>query len=224
MDVIDRLNAVVQASRKSRKEIARDAGMSASKLTRLLRRQNRACVEDVEAVLRALDLTMQSLYAGDIEVDVRVALRALTDYVDRHEPKSLAKPKRAATRVARPFEVAATPNVIVFDARQKSRIRIPDDLWDRGARYAAKVVGDSMVDAGIEHGAIVYFRRSTTKRPPRGAIVIIKVNRQDYLKRYDEAGGERRLLSENAGYRKMVLKPSDEVELIGIVVRPTSES
>jgi len=219
MDVIDRLNAAVKASPKPQKTIAHDAGMSASKLTRLLRRQTHARLEDIEAVLRALDLTMPLLYANDMEVDVRVALRALTDYVDKHEPPAV-KPKRPSTRVVRPFEVAATPNVVLFDPRKKGRIRVPDDLWELGARHAARVVGDSMIDAGIAHGDIVYFRRSTTKRPPRGAIVIIRVNDGVYLKRYDEAGGEKRLLSDNEAYQKIVLQPADDVELYGIVVRP----
>ena len=59
MDVIDRLNDAVKASQKSQKTIAHEAGMSASVLSRLLRRQKRASVDDVEAVLRALELTRQ---------------------------------------------------------------------------------------------------------------------------------------------------------------------
>ncbi len=221
MDVIDRLNAAVKASGKRRKTIAHDAGMSASKLSRLLRRQIHARIDDVEAVLGALELTMESLYGGAGEVDVRQALRALTDYVERHEPRAV-KPKRAASRVVRTFQVAATPNVVLFDARTK-RIRIPDDLWERGARHAAKVVGDSMIDAGIDDGAVVYFQPSTTKRPPRNAIVIVRVNDGVYLKRYQEAAGEKRLLSENEAYRPIVLQPDDDVELYGLVVSVPSE-
>jgi hypothetical protein len=223
MDVIDRLNAAVKASRTPRKKIAHDAGMSASKLSRLLRRQIHARVDDVEAILGALRLTMESLYGGAAEVDVRQALRTLTDYVERHEPR-VVKPKRAASRVVRPFPVAATPNVVLFDGRSKGRIRIPDDVWERGARHAARVVGDSMIDVGIDDGDVVYFRPSSTKRPPRDAIVIIRVNDGVYLKRYEEAGGEKRLLSENESYRPIVLQPDDEIELYGLMVRPTAES
>ena len=218
MDVIDRLNAAVKASGKSRKEIARDASMSTSKLTRLLRRQSHARVDDVEAILKALGQTLASLYAGDSVVDVRLALRTLTDYVDRHEPRAV-KPKRAPSRVVRPFPVAATPNVVLFDARSGKRTRIPDDLWDLGARHAAKVIGDSMIDVGIDDGDVVYFRPSPAKRPRHNALVIIRVNDGVYLKRYDESGGEKRLLSENEAYKPIVLRPGDDVELYGIVVR-----
>jgi SOS-response transcriptional repressor LexA len=224
MDVIDRLNAAVKASGKARKTIAHDAGMSASKLTRLLRRQIHARIDDVEAILGALQLTMQSLYAGEanVDVDVRLALKTLTEYVDRHEPR--ATPKRAPSRVVRPFPVAATPNVVLFDARTNSRTRIPDDLWERGARHAARVTGDSMIDAGIDDGDVVYFKPSTTKRPPRNAMVIIRVNDGVYLKRYEEARGERRLVSENEAYRPIVLGPEDDVELYGVVVQPIHQT
>ncbi|HEX6094879.1 MAG TPA: XRE family transcriptional regulator [Thermoanaerobaculia bacterium] len=220
MDVIDRLNAAVKASGKARKQIALDAGMSTSKLSRLLRREIRARIDDVEAILGALNLTMESLYGGgiNVDVDIRLALKTLADYVDRHEPR--ASPKGRASRVVRPFPVAATPNVVLFDAREKARIHVPEELWQRGARYGARVIGDSMIDAGIDDGDIVFFRPMKTKHPPRGAIVIIRVNDGVYLKRYEEARGEKRLLSENEAYRPRVLKPEDEVELYGVVVQP----
>jgi transcriptional regulator with XRE-family HTH domain len=219
MDVIDRLNAAVKASGKARKQIALDAGMSTSKLSRLLRREIHARIVDVEAILGALNLTMESLYGGgiNVDVDVRLALKTLADYVDRHEPR--ATPKRRASRMVRPFPVAATPNVVLFDASAKARIDIPEELWRKGARYGARVVGDSMIDTGIDDGDVVFFRPLQTANPPRGAIVIIRVNDGVYLKRYEEARGERRLLSENEAYRPIVLKPEDEVELHGVVVR-----
>lgn len=220
MDVIDRLNAVVEASGKAQKTIAHDAGLSASTLSRLLGRQMRPRVDDVEAVLRALGLTMQALYAEETKVDVRVALRTLTEYVEAYErPARSSKPKRAAQRLVRPFPVAATPNVVLFDESKRGRRRIPDELWAKGARHAAQVIGDSMTGAGIEDGDVVFFRRPASQRPPRGALVIIRVNDGVYLKRYEEAGGEKRLISDNEAYRPIVLQPDDEIELYGIAVR-----
>ncbi len=220
MDLIDRLKAAVKASGKLQKQIAHDAGLDATKLSRLLRGQIKANIEDVEAVLAALGRTMQSLYAGEAEVDVRLALKTLTDYVDKHEVATRVIPKkRAPSRLARTFPVAATPNVTLFDERKRRRVEIPPSLWKAGARYAASVVGDSMIDAGINDGDIVYFRQPAAKRPPRGELVIIRVNDGVYLKRYDESRGEKRLLSDNEAYRAIVLQPEDDVELYGIVVR-----
>ena len=220
MDLIDRLNAAVEASDKPLKKIAFEAGLDPSKLTRLLKRQIHARVADVEAILSALGQTVQSLYADDTEIDVRLALRTLTQYVDEHEakPRRVA-PKRPASRTPQPFPVAATPNVILFDKGKSSRKRIPDDLWNRGARYAAQVIGDSMIDAGINDGDVVFFRRSTSKLPRRNELVIIRVNTSTYLKRYEESRGEKRLVSDNIAYAPLVIKPGDEVELYGVVVR-----
>jgi SOS-response transcriptional repressor LexA len=53
--------------------------------------------------------------------------------------------------------------------------------------------------------------------------VIVRVNDAVYLKRYDEARGEKRLVSDNEAYRPIVIQPGDDVELYGIVIRTTSE-
>lgn len=224
-DVIHRLNAAVRASGKPRKTIAYDAGLSASKLSRLLAGELHARIADVEAVLAAIGLTMQSLYPGEAKADVRQALRTLAEYVDAHEAPARARPaRRPPSRTARPFPVLATPNVVLFDNAKGTGVRIPGEAWRHGARHVARVAGDSMTGAGIEDGDLVFFKRARSKTPPRGAIVIIRVNESVYLKRYEEARGEKRLVSDNEAYRPIVLQPHDDVELYGIVVRNTSES
>jgi transcriptional regulator with XRE-family HTH domain len=164
MDVIERLNGAVKASGKARKTIAFDAGMSPSKFSRLLRGKINARVADVEAVLAAMGLTMQSLYPDEAVVDIRLALRTVTEYVDKHESATRGvRQKRPPSRNVRPFPVAATPNVVLFDEAKRGRRQIPPELWEAGARHAATVVGDSMIDAGINDGDIVYFRRPSSK-------------------------------------------------------------
>jgi SOS-response transcriptional repressor LexA len=203
MDLIDRLREAVDASGINRKTIARRANMSASKLSRLLRHQTQASIYDVETILEIIGRTMPSLFAADREIDVRDALRALTEYVDHNEAVRRstlrhAAPKRPRSRTARPFLAAATPNaVLIDDGRPLPRKRIPDELWNRMARYAARVVGDSMIDAGIQDGDTVYFREhSSSNRPPRGKIIVCRVNTSVYVKRLDIDGEEKCLLSE----------------------------
>lgn len=219
MDVIDRLHAAVRDSKIPKKKIAHDAGMSASKLSRLLNHQlKNPSIHDIEAVLAAMGRTMQSLYAGTSDGDVREALRTLTEYVDRHEARSPVKPKPPTARSARPFPVAADPNVVLLDERKYPRQRIPRELWARGAQYAAKAVGDSMTGIGIENGDTVFFRHA--QRAKSGDVIIIRVNTAVYLKRYEIVGRERHLVSENPAYRDIVIQPADDHELYGIVVFP----
>ncbi|MDP9194676.1 MAG: helix-turn-helix domain-containing protein [Acidobacteriota bacterium] len=225
MDIIDRLHEAVKSSGINRKTIARRVGMSESQLSRFLRHLvKKPSIHDVEAILEAIGRSMESLFASDREIDVRQALRALTEYVDRHETKKppaarSVAPKRPRTRTAQPF-LAAANGVLVEEGRKLLRTRIPNDLWRRNARFAARVVGDSMIDAGIDDGDTVFFRENTTNRPPRGKIIVCRVNTSVYVKRLEIEDGERRLASENVVYSPLVLQPDDEVELYGIVVLP----
>jgi SOS-response transcriptional repressor LexA len=101
-------------------------------------------------------------------------------------------------------------------------IEIPSDLWNRGARHAAQAVGDSMVDAGIANGDIVFFRRTRNVQAARGHVVVCRVNSGIYIKRFVLERDELRLESDNvaAAYPPIVIKPDDEVELYGVVLLP----
>jgi SOS-response transcriptional repressor LexA len=228
MDIIDRLHEAVKASGINRKTIARRAKLSESQLSRLLRhQQKRPNIHDIEAILDVIGRSMESLFVPDRAIDARQALRALTEYVDRHEAPRVtspreASPKRARRRTARPFLAAATPNAVLLEeGRKLPRTRIPDELWRRNAQYAARVVGDSMVGAGIEDGDTVFFRTHTGSKPPRGQIIVCRVNNTSvYVKQLEIDDDERRLVSANDAYQPIVLQPDDEVELYGIVVLP----
>ena len=102
------------------------------------------------------------------------------------------------------------------------KIDIPNELWNRGARHAARAVGDSMIDAGIEDGDIVFFRRTRNVRGARGHVVICRVNSGIYIKRLALVGEQIHLESENAAaaYPTIVVRPHDEVELYGVVLLP----
>ena len=117
---------------------------------------------------------------------------------------------------------AGWPNVVLFDSGEPIRKKIPPGLWARGARQAARAVGDSMVDAGIRSGDFVFFVPETSRRAARGKIVVIRVNTSVYLKYYKEIGGQKMLVSAKAGLDPILIKPGDEVELYGIVVLPQS--
>jgi SOS-response transcriptional repressor LexA len=226
MDVIERLHAAVKASGVPKKKIAHLAGMSASRLSRLLNgRLKRPSLPDVEAVLAAIGKRMEDLYAGTPAPDVRQALRTLTEFVDQHQdvrPSPAAqrvRNKRQPSRTVTAYPAAATPNIVLFDG-DVSRKSVPPELWERGARAAARVIGDSMIDAGIRDGDVVYFARAASRRAATGKIVVIRVNASVYLKYYQVVDGQKMLLSANSHYPPMTLTAADDVELYGIVILP----
>lgn len=230
VDVLERLHAAVKASGLPKKVVAHRAGMTTYQLSRLLNgRLKRPSLPAIEAVLRVIDKRMEDLYANNGTVGVRQALRAITEFVDRHDTPlqpapepfvavSMARPKTRSSRTVKAYPAAANPNAVLFDSEELPRKKIPPALWARGARYGVRAVGDSMIDAGIRSGDVVFFAPPTSRHAARGKIVVIRVNTSVYLKFYDEVDGQRMLLSAKAGLRPMILKPEDDVELYGTVI------
>lgn len=227
MDLIERLHAAVTASGIPKKLIAHRAGMSPSQLSRLLNgRLKRPSIHDVEAVLAAIGKRMEDLYAETAPMDVRQALRALTEFVDQHQdarPQQRVQTKRPPSRTVTAYPIAATPNIVMFDDNV-ARKNVPPELWKRGARAAARVIGDSMIDAGIRDGDTVFYAPPTSRRAARGKVVVIRVNASVYLKQYEVVDGKTVLLSANSRYPAMTLSEADDVELYGIVLLPRRPS
>jgi len=233
MDVIERLHAAVKASGLSKKEVANRANMTTYQLSRLLNgRLKRPSLHAIEAVLRAIGKRMEDLYAGTASNDIRHALRVVTEFVDTHEtrppstPEAAAdvrpiRPKKRKSRTVTAYDAAANPNAILMDLRETRRKRIPDDLWNRGARRGVRVVGDSMTDAGIHDGDVVFFAPEVDRRRARGKIVVIRVNNAVFLKYYQERDRQKMLLSAKPGLAPMILTGGDDVQLHGIVILPT---
>jgi SOS-response transcriptional repressor LexA len=232
MDFLQRLHAAVMDSGLSKKEVAGRADMSAYKLSRLLNdRLKRPNLRDIEKVLAAIGKRIEDLYAGEPSIDVRQALRALTEYVDRHEsarstpPAAVvgtlpARPKKRRSRTVVAYSLVANPNVVWLDSGKAGRAKIPPELWERGARRAARVSGDSMVDAGIRDGDLVFFAPAPSRNAALNKIVVIRVNAAVYLKYYKDVGGQKMLLSAKEGLDPILIKPDDDVELYGIAVLP----
>jgi SOS-response transcriptional repressor LexA len=230
VDVLPRLHAAVKASGLSKKEVAEGAKMTTFRLSRLLNgRLKRVDLLAIEAVLAAIGKRMEDLYAGEPSHDVRHALRVLTEYVDGHEsPRpvvaataakaSPVRAKKKRSRTVATFDVAANPNAILLDSGATTRKKIPPDLWNRGARRGVRVVGDSMIDADIHEGDVVFYVPEVDPRLAREKMVVIRVNAAVFLKYYREADGQKLLLSAKPGLAPMILKPGEDVELYGFVV------
>ncbi len=99
---------------------------------------------------------------------------------------------------------AGTP--IAAIQHELERIPAPPSLLGRGEHFALEVRGDSMVDAGILDGDIVFIRR--TEAADNGAIVVALVDDEEAtLKRLRRRGGVIALEAENPAYETRELPP-----------------
>lgn len=201
--------------------------MTPSELSRLLNhRLDSPSIYDIEAVARVINVSMEALYAERRDqtnevAAARAAITALSRFVDAIDVTVIRKAPMEKGRPANRARVimAATPNVELYGG-DGPREDVPNELWSRGARHAARVIGNSMIDAGINSGDIVFFRPPTSIAAARGKIVVCRYGSGVYLKRLERVGDEIRLLSDNEAYKPLIVAPDDDFELYGIVVLP----
>lgn len=92
-----------------------------------------------------------------------------------------------------------------------------DELFDIRAphMYLARILGDSMQDAGIFSGDLVIVDRSKTAR--HGDIVIAALNTESVCKRLHKRDGQVILLAENRHYPPRYVMEGDELVIWGVV-------
>lgn len=83
------------------------------------------------------------------------------------------------------------------------------------ATFFVKVVGTSMIGAGIHPNDMLVVDRSLDPRD--GAIVIALLNGEFTVKRLRKRGGKIKLLPENSKFRPVPVQPCDEFEIWGVV-------
>jgi SOS-response transcriptional repressor LexA len=236
MEAIDRLRAAVKASGMKQTVIAAKAGMTSSKLNKILKGHQVATVNDFIAIARAIKRDPATFFSdGELVVavehlrNVRTAADTigtiLADYlpddVGAPLPRSgiVSIPKRAPVRKAQPLRVAASSNVELFPEVEKKRVTIPRDSWNRGARRIARAIGDSMsgVD-GIDDGDLVYLQPTRDSRKANGHIIVCTVGDAAYLKKLEIIGRRVRLLSINPSHDPLDVDQPEDLRVIGIVV------
>jgi len=83
--------------------------------------------------------------------------------------------------------VAAGPPILAVEDIEEILELDEDILPSRGELFALRVSGDSMVNAGIKNGDLVFVRRQPTAEP--GDIVVAIVNGEATVKSYQPEGG-----------------------------------
>ena len=95
-------------------------------------------------------------------------------------------------------------------------VAVPDQMMGRGHHYALEVMGDSMIDVGINEGDVVIIRETSTA--DNGDIVVALVDDHEAtLKRFRKSGDTIALEAANPSYETRLLR-DDQVKVQGRLV------
>jgi repressor LexA len=123
--------------------------------------------------------------------------------VDPPQPEGVPLLGRIAA--GRPIEAIA----------QAEPMQIPDELLGKGPCYVLQVVGDSMLEAGIQDGDYVVIEQQDHAR--NGDIVVALIGHEEAtLKRIEQRPGEVILHPANASMRAMIY-PLEAVRIQGVL-------
>ncbi|MCB1141893.1 MAG: transcriptional repressor LexA [Leptospiraceae bacterium] len=108
---------------------------------------------------------------------------------------------------------AGTP--ILAEENIESYIPVPDELSKKGNLFALKVVGDSMIGAGINSGDIAIIQKKEFAR--NGEIVVALLEDEATLKTYYKESDHIRLEAKNKAYKPIKTKKAKILgKLVGL--------
>jgi transcriptional regulator with XRE-family HTH domain len=204
----DRLRMAIEKSGKKHSAIAREAGITAATLSRVLTAVHRnPTLDTVVRVTHAIGENVGWILdepgyfmSADEQRKLHDAVRVLETSL-----RNAARQRRSA----RP-----EPNVVPVTASRE----IPRAFAALGARLVYEAAGDSMIGAAIADRDLLFVKPTTSFRDAARRIVICRLGGDDYVKHLDIRNGHIRLLSRNERHAPIEVPDNDGFELIGIVV------
>ncbi len=155
-------------------------------------------------------------------------LRCLEDkgYLQRETRGAPARAIRLTAK-AQPFDGGEIVQVPVLgqvaaglpamaDAMPDETLRLDSALCPSSDTFALRVRGDSMVEAGIYEDDLIFVQRRSTAR--EGEVVVAIVDGETTVKTFRRRGGMVVLEPANARLSPIVIAPSAQLELVGVVV------
>lgn len=99
---------------------------------------------------------------------------------------------------------------------QSELVDVPPSMMRGGDTFALRVKGESMKDDGILPGDLVVVRKQETAR--NGQTVVALVNQEATVKTYFKKDTHIELHPANAAMQPIVVRPSDEFRIEGILI------
>jgi len=213
-----RLEAVLDANPKSRRQIAAEAKTTTEQLSRIVHAKANPAFELLDAIAAAAGTTVAYLDGGsgpspqdDAQIDQTVSW--LLEKRSKITPEPNAQMLETPRRAERARRVPAGISII---AEGGAEIEIPFHYRSLNAKIVARSLDDSMIGAGILAGDVL-FATEPKRRNVNGDIVIVRFDHATYVKRLAIDGERARLVSENPRY-EVIEAATKEIQVIGVVI------
>jgi SOS-response transcriptional repressor LexA len=199
----ERLRAAIDASGRRQNAIAESAGVTPETLSRVLSGIHaQPAFETVVRITHALGESVGTLLdepAFSLNAEQRAELRRVLGYL------------AAAVRLSPAIDALSSANAVA------QRAEVPRPFYLRGARLVFQAIGDSMMEAGIVDGDLLFVIPTREVREAANHIVICRVSGVTLAKQLELHAGRIRLLSRNERYAAVYVD-EDDLHLIGTVV------
>ena len=220
MTLGERLEAAIQASGKSRRVIAEEAGMAPETISRIISGENsNPTYQLLIKIARATNTTVGALNGDSIQLSSQDD-RALTQFRDWIDSK-------LAT-----IDALTEPNAVILDTqeltlresrvadRRRRDLRPPNPFGDQATLHL-RALGESMRGVGILPNDTLYAipRRRDNPTTSLRRIIACRIGDHVYVKRLTSVRRRHFLLSANPRYLPIEMDPEDPAFVIlGIVV------
>lgn len=199
----DRLRAAIDASGRRQNAIAESAGVSPETLSRVLSGIHaQPAFDTVVRITHALKENVGTLLeepAFSLDAEQRAELRRVLGYL------------AAAVRLSPAIDALSSANAVAQRAAE-----VPRPFYLRGARLVFQAIGDSMIEAGIVDGDLLFVIPTRDLREAAKHIVVCRLAGVTLAKQLELHAGRIRLLSRNERYAAIDVDEG-EVHLIGTV-------
>jgi SOS-response transcriptional repressor LexA len=201
----ERLRAAVDASGRTQNAIAASAGVNPETLSRVLSGIHvHPAFDTVVRITHAIGENVGTLLdepAFFLDAEQRAEIRRVIDYL------------QAAVRTSPALDALSAPNAILQPTAE-----VPRSYYLRGARMVFQAAGDSMIEAGILDGDLLFVAPIRAIRDAAKRIVACRVAGTILVKRLELRVGRIRLLSCNARYAPIEVEEENDFQLTGIVL------
>jgi len=200
----ERLQAAIDASGRRQNAIAASAGVTPETLSRVLNGGHaRPAFDTVVRITHAVGESVGSLLdepAFSLDGEQRAEVRRVIGYL------------QAAVAMSPAIDGLSAANAIAQRAAD-----VPRSYYVRGARLVFQAVGDSMIEAGIVDGDLLFVTPTRALRDAARRIVVCRIAGIMLVKQLELRAGRIRLISRNERYAAIDVDEENEFQLIGIV-------
>jgi transcriptional regulator with XRE-family HTH domain len=200
----ERLRAAVDASGRRQNAIAASAGVTPETLSRVLSGVHaHPNFETVVRIAHAVGENVGTLLdepAFFLDGEQRAEVRRVVGYL------------HAAVRMSPVIDLLSAPSAVPLRAAD-----VPRPFYARGARLVFRAIGDSMTEAGIVDGDLLFVTPTRELRDAAKHIVVCRLAGITLVKQLELRAGRIRLHSRNERYAAIEINEENELQLIGIV-------